>query len=38
MIRKMSKELWRRMDTQGEKLEVFNRVGKYKEQTNRDEQ
>ena len=36
MIVKMTKELGRRMDVHSEKLEVFNRVRKYKKQPNRD--
>ena len=35
---KMIKELGRRMDAQNKKLEVFNRVRKYKEQLNRNEE
>ena len=37
VIVKIHKELGRRMDEQSEKLEVFIRVRKYKEQQNRDE-
>jgi len=37
MVIKMVKGLRRRMDAQNEKLEVFNRVRKYKEKPNRDE-
>ena len=35
MIIKMIKELKRRMDEQSEKLDVFNRVRKHKEEPNR---
>ena len=38
MIRKMIKVLRRRMGVQCEKLEDFNRVREYKEQSNRDEE
>ena len=32
MIIKMFKELWKRLNEQSEKLEIFNRVRKYKEE------
>ena len=38
MIVKMLKELNRRLDEQSERLEVFNRVRKYKEEPNRNEE
>ena len=38
MIIKMIKVLRRRMGVQHEKLEDFNRVREYKEQSNRDEE
>ena len=37
MIVRTFKEFGRRLDEQSEKLEIFNRVRKYKEDPNRDE-